>query len=256
MSYADYPGSLIVPAERRDLTDTVVMITGAGAGIGAATATLLLEAGARVVIADLNPAAVQALAQQWPADQVIAQEMNVRAPADAHAAVDAAIARWGRLDSVICNAGIGAFGSILDYTDDQLSAIVDTNLLGTIWAVRAATRHFKQHGEGDIVIVASVAGLGSASGEESVYAASKYGQVGLAISLDRELRPHGIRVSTIAPAAVNTGFADGAGRTTGDPVKNSYLSPPDIATAIVTVLQQPRRMRTALWTLWSMSENA
>ena len=89
-----------------------------------------------------------------------------------------------------------------------------------------------------------------------MYAASKFGQVGLAISLDRELRPRGIRVSTIAPAAVNTGFADGLGRTAGDPIKDSYLSPADVAHAVSTVLAQPRRMRTALWTLWSMSEDA
>ena len=117
--------------------------------------------------------------------------------------------------------------------------------------------HFDTAGAGgDIVIVASVAGLGSASGQESVYAATKFGQVGLAISLDRELRPRGIRVSTIAPAAVNTGFADGLGRTAGDPVKESYLTPADVANAVTTTLTQPRRMRTALWSMWSMSENA
>ena len=137
-----------------------------------------------------------------------------------------AVERWGRLDSVVCNAGIGVFGGILDYPDERLAAIVDTNVLGTVWAVRAAVEQFDAAGAGgDIVIVASVAGLGTASGQESVYAATKFGQVGLAISLDRELRPRGIRVSTIAPAAVNTGFADGLGRTAGDPVKQTYLAP-------------------------------
>jgi 3-oxoacyl-[acyl-carrier protein] reductase len=125
-----------------------------------------------------------------------------------------------------------------------------------MWAVRAAVEHYDHRGGGgDLVIVASVAGLGSASGQESVYASSKYGQVGLAISVDRELRSRGIRVSTIAQAAVNTGFADGVGRTADDPIKNSYLLPFDVGAAVVTVLQQPRRMRTAPWTLWSMSEN-
>ncbi len=245
-----------MPAETRDLTGSVVLITGAGSGIGAATATLLLEAGANVVLADFRPAAAQEVADQWPAEQTLVQSMNVRSAADAHAAVAAAVDRWGRIDSLISNAGIGVFGSILDYSDDQLAAIVDTNLLGTIWTVRAAVPEFDRHGGGDIVIVASVAGLGSASGQESVYAASKYGQVGLAVSLDQELRPRGIRVSTIAPAAVNSGFADGLGRIAGDPIKDSYLAPTDVAAAITTVLQQPRRMRTALWTLWSMNENA
>ncbi len=246
-----------MPAEQRELTGSVVLVTGAGAGIGAATARLLLEAGARVVLADLDPAAAGQVAADWPVEQSLVQAMDVRSAADAHAAVAAAVQRWGRLDSVVCNAGIGVFGSILDYPDEKLAAIVDTNLLGTVWAVRAAVAHFdSRQGGGDLVVVASVAGLGSASGLESVYAASKYGQVGLAISLDRELRPRGIRVSTIAPAAVNTGFADGVGRTAGDPIKDSYLSPEDVAFAVTTVLRQPRRMRTALWSLWSMSETA
>ena len=246
-----------MPVEHRDLTGSVVLVTGAGAGIGACIARQLLEAGARVVLADLHPESAQQVAADWPAEQTHIHTMDVRSATDAKDAVAAAVERWGRLDSLVCNAGIGVFGGILDFPDDKLAAIVDTNLLGTIWAVRAAVAHFdSRSGGGDLVIVASVAGLGSASGQESVYAASKYGQVGLAISLDRELRPRGIRVSTIAPAAVNTGFADGLGRTSGDPIKDSYLAPDDVAFAVTTVLQQPRRMRTALWTLWSMSEDS
>lgn len=106
------------------------------------------------------------------------------------------------------------------------------------------------------MIIASVAGLGSASGQEAVYAGSKFGQVGLAISLDRELRPRGVRVTVIAPAAVNTSFADGPGRTAGDPLKETYLAPDDVAAAVTVTLAQPRRMRTALWSLWSMAEDA
>jgi 3-oxoacyl-[acyl-carrier protein] reductase len=243
--------------EQRDLTDSVILVTGAGAGIGAATAELLTDQGARVVVADRDLAAARATTDRLPAGRALARTMDVRSPEEARAAVAAAVERWGRLDSIVCNAGIGVFGGILDYTDEQLARIVETNLLGSVWAVRAAVEHFDTAGVGgDIVIVASVAGLGSASGQESVYAASKFGQVGLAISLDRELRPRGIRVSTIAPAAVNTGFADGLGRTTGDPAKDGYLAPADVASAITTVLAQPRRMRTALWTLWSMDEDA
>jgi len=243
--------------ETRDLTDTVVLVTGAGAGIGAATAELLTDHGARVVVADRDLDAATTLTDRLPEGRALARTMDVRSPDDARAAVRAAVERWGRLDSVVCNAGIGVFGGILDYPDERLAAIVDTNVLGTVWAVRAAVEQFDTAGTGgDIVIVASVAGLGSASGQESVYAATKFGQVGLAISLDRELRPRGIRVSTIAPAAVNTGFADGLGRTAGDPVKESYLTPADVANAVTTTLTQPRRMRTALWSMWSMSENA
>jgi NAD(P)-dependent dehydrogenase (short-subunit alcohol dehydrogenase family) len=246
-----------VNAGQRDLSGTVVLITGAGAGIGAATVHMLVAEGACVVAADRDSVAAADVVADLPSEQVLAHAMDVRSAADARQGVAAAMDRWGRLDSIVCNAGIGGFGGILDHADEHLARIVDTNLMGTIWTVRAAVERFDAGGNGgDIVIVASVAGLGSASGQESVYAASKFGQVGLGISLDRELRPRGIRVSTIAPAAVNTGFADGLGRVAGDPGKELFLAPTDVAQAVVTVLAQPRRMRTALWTLWSMSEDA
>ncbi|MEW1960375.1 SDR family oxidoreductase [Kineococcus sp. NPDC059986] len=248
-----------MPAERRDLTGTVVLVTGAGAGIGAATARQLLDSGVRVVLADLDPAKAAAVAASFPAEQFLAVALDVRSPDAARQVVAEAVGRFGRLDSVVCNAGIGVFGGICDYSDDVLQAIVDTNLLGTVWAVRAAVQHFDARAAagdagGDVVLVASVAGLGTGGALEAVYGASKHGQVGLATSLAREVRERGIRVSTIAPAAVNTGFADGVGRTEGDPVKDGFLAPDDVAFAVVTVLEQPRRMRTALWSMWSMAE--
>jgi len=121
--------------------------------------------------------------------------------------------------------------------------------------VRAAVRHFTGHGGGDIVIVASVAGL-RGGGNEAVYASTKFAQVGLAGSLDRELRENGIRVSAICPAGVTTEFALGLGRTAGDPSLDELLRPEDVAHAIVTVLEQPRCLRTTLWTMWSMTEQS
>jgi len=105
------------------------------------------------------------------------------------------------------------------------------------------------------VIISSVAGLRGGA-DEAVYAATKFAQVGLAGSLDREVRADGIRVSTLCPAGVNTEFAIGRGRTEGDPGLAGFLQPEDIASAVVTVLRQPRRMRTTLWTMWSMSEGS
>jgi len=101
------------------------------------------------------------------------------------------------------------------------------------------------------VIVASVAGL-RGDANEAVYAGTKFAQVGLAGSLDRELSPEGIRVTAICPAGVNTEFAIGAGRTEGDPALDTFLHPADVAFQIVTALQQPRRLRTSLWTIWPM----
>jgi 3-oxoacyl-[acyl-carrier protein] reductase len=110
-------------------------------------------------------------------------------------------------------------------------------------------------GGGDIVIVSSVAGFRGGP-DEAVYAGTKHAQVGLAGSLDRELREHGVRVTLICPAGTATEFAVGAGRTDDDPRFAEWLTPDDVAAAVVATLQQPRSMRTAIWTLWSMGQGS
>jgi 3-oxoacyl-[acyl-carrier protein] reductase len=116
-------------------------------------------------------------------------------------------------------------------------------------------RHFRGAGGGDVVIISSVAGL-RGGGNEAVYAATKFAQVGLAGSLDREVRTDGIRVSTICPAGVHTEFAIGAGRVADDPALKDFLRPEDVGAAVLSVLRQPRRMRTTLWSMYSMAESS
>src|SRR5690606_36868042 len=135
----------------------------------------------------------------------------------------------------------GAYGGICDYADDELSELMITNLVGTVWSIRAAVPAMTDGG--DTVIVASVAGLRGGE-HEAVYAASKFGQVGLAGAVDRELRPRGIRVTAICPAAIATNFAIGRGRTEDMPELDGWLTADDVAAAIVFTLSQPRRLRT------------
>jgi NADP-dependent 3-hydroxy acid dehydrogenase YdfG len=245
----------VVPAETRDLTGTVVAITGASSGIGAATARLLVEAGARVAVQGRRKERLDELVSDLGPDKVVAVAGDVRDPAAASALVDAAIEAYGRLDSIVVNAGIGMYGGILDLTDEDLQTMMRTNVEGTVWGVRAAVRHFRTAGAGDVVIVASVAGVRGGA-DEAVYAATKFAQVGLAGALDREVRGDGIRVTAICPAGVETEFAIGAGRTAGDPALANYLRPEDVAFAVTTVLQQPRRLRTTQWQLWSMGQSS
>jgi NADP-dependent 3-hydroxy acid dehydrogenase YdfG len=235
-----------------DLTGKVVAITGASAGIGAASARALAERGARVVLGARRRERLEELAAELD-DGVAVVEMDVRDPADSKALVDTALERFGRLDALVANAGIGAYGGIMDLSDEQLRDMMDTNVAGTVWPIRAAVPHFLERGEGDIVIVASVAGLRGA-GDEAVYAATKFAQVGLAGGLDRELRQKGIRVSTICPGGTATEFAMGAGRTPDMPGLDDMLRPGDVAAAVVTVLSQPRSMRTLVWSMRSIQE--
>ena len=180
-----------------DLTGTVVAITGASAGIGRATARELAAAGANVVVGARRKERLEALEAEVPG-RIVAVEMDVRSPDDSRRLVATAVERFGRLDALVANAGIGMYGGILDHTDEALTTMLDTNVAGTVWPIRAAVPDMRKAGRGDIVIVASVAGFRGGA-DEAVYAATKFAQVGLAGALDRELREDGIRVTTIGP---------------------------------------------------------
>jgi len=235
-----------------DLNGTVVAITGASAGIGAAAARLLAAEGASVVLGARRVERLDATVAEL-GEQAAAVQMDVRNPEDSRRLVSTAIERYGRLDALVANAGIGAYGGIMDLSDEQLAVMMDTNVAGTVWPIRAAVPRMIEAGGGDIVIVASVAGL-RGGGDEAVYAATKYAQVGLAGGLDRELRAKNIRVSTICPGGTATEFAMGAGRTPDMPGLANMLNAEDVAAAIVTVLSQPKNMRSLIWSMRSIHE--
>lgn len=236
----------------RDLAGNVVAITGASAGIGHASARALVAEGAKVVLGARRVERLKELAGEL-GESVAYVQMDVRDPADSRRLVATAHDTFGRLDALVANAGMGAYGGIMDLTDEKLATMMDTNVAGTVWPIRAAVPGFLEAGEGDIVIVASVAGLRGA-GDEAVYAATKFAQVGLAGGLDRELREKGIRVSTICPGGVATEFAMGDGRTPDMPGLADMMRAEDVAEAIVTVLRQPRSMRTLIWSMRSIKE--
>lgn len=239
----------------RDLTGTVVAVTGATAGIGRATARALVGEGARVVLLGRRQERLDELVAELGEESVATVAGDVADPGVNAALVAAAQERFGRLDSLVANAGIGAYGGIMSMSDDEIRTMDATNFLGTVWSVRAVVPTFREQSGGDVVVVSSVAGLRGGPWE-AVYAGTKHAQVGLAGSLDRELREHGIRVTTICPAAVSTEFAIGAGRNEGDEWLEHVLTPEDVADAIVTVLKQSRRLRTNQWVLRAMAEES
>jgi NADP-dependent 3-hydroxy acid dehydrogenase YdfG len=240
----------------RSIEGTVVAITGASAGIGAAAAYDLVAAGARVAVSARRQDRLGKMVDELGGDRVVAVTGDVRDPAHNDALVGAAVDRWGRLDTMVANAGIGAYGGILDLDDATLTEMVQTNFLGTVWSVRSAVRRFRGQGDGgDLIVVSSVAGFRGGA-DEAVYAGTKHAQVGLAGSLDRELRAEGIRVTLICPAGTATEFAIGAGRTAGSPELDAFLRAEDVAHAIRAVLEQPRSVRTTVWQMWSMQQQS
>mgnify|MGYP006282046091 CR=1 FL=1 len=245
-----------MPYALRDLTGTVVAITGATAGIGQAAARQLVELGAKVALGGRRADRLDALVAELGPDHAVAVPMDVRSPEDNRRLIATAVDTFGRLDSIVPNAGIGLYGSILDHSDDEVERMMETNYNGTVWTVRAGVpAMLETTGGGDIVIVSSVAGLRGGP-DEAVYAGTKFAQVGLAGSLDRELREKGIRVTTINPAGVGTEFAVGTGRVENDPRFADWMTADDVAHAIVAVLQQPRSVRTQMWALWSMGQQS
>ena len=235
-----------------EVNGSVVAITGASSGIGAAAARALAAEGARVVIGARRAERLKALAAELNGSAIVV-EMDVRKSEDSQKLVEAALDAHGRLDTIVVNAGIGVYGGIMDMSDQQIEEMIETNVSGTVWPIRAAVPLLLKGDGGDIVIVASVAGLRGA-GDEAVYAATKFAQVGLAGALDRELREKGIRVTAICPGGVATEFAMGTGRTPDMPGLEEMLRPEDVAAAIVSVLKQPRTMRSLVWSMRSIHE--
>jgi NADP-dependent 3-hydroxy acid dehydrogenase YdfG len=242
-------------AESRNLKGNVIAITGASSGIGRETARLLVEAGAKVALGARRLDRLNELVKELGTDSAVAIQVDVTSVDENNKFITETIETFGRLDSIVANAGIGYYGGITDISDGELANMIAVNYTGTIWTVRAAVPEFRKTGAGDIVIVSSVAGFRGGA-NEAVYAGTKFAQIGLAGSLDRELTPEGIRVTAICPAGTKTEFAIGAGRTEGDPALNDYMSPVDVAFQIVTALQQPRRIRTSVWMTWSMAQSS
>jgi len=240
--------------EKRSLAGETIVITGASSGIGRASARALVEAGANVVLGARREDRLHELGVEL-GDRALAVVSDVRDPDDSRRLIAAGVEKFGRVDSIVLAAGMGLYGGVEDYTDVEVAGMIDINLTGTVWGVRAALPEFRRNGGGDIVIIASVAGL-RGGGNEAVYAATKFGQVGLAGAVDRQVREEGIRVTAICPAGTSTEFALGTGRTEGDPSLDAYMTADDIAFQVLTVLEQPRRLRTTIWASWSMGQGA
>jgi 3-oxoacyl-[acyl-carrier protein] reductase len=166
----------------------------------------------------------------------------VRDPAALQALVDATVERFGRLDILVANAGVGSYHPFSEMPPEHIEELIDVNLKGTIYAVRAALPHLLASGAGDIVAVASEAGRRAAS-NQAVYCASKFGQVGFIRALDHELRTQGVRCSSVCPGGVATDFAlaDGYGR--APEATEGMMEPTDVAEVVMFVLSRPRNMR-------------
>ena len=201
----------------------VVLVTGALAGIGRATAFAFAREGARLVVSGRSQAAGDALAaelQALGADAVFLRA-DVRHDAEVRSLVDQAVERFGRLDVAVNNAGTeGQPGPVTEQTAETYAATFDTNVLGVLLSLKHELRAMTAQGSGSIVNVSSAYGKVGAAGA-AVYVASKHAVEGLTKSAALEVATTSIRVNAVAPGPIETGMLD---RFTGSPDRKATLA--------------------------------
>lgn len=216
-----------------DLTDQVAIVTGASRGIGRATALLLALQGAKVVAVARSKEEIAELTQKTQGLSIVA---DVADDEDARRIIDETLRHFGRLDILICNAGVGSFSALEHFEAAEWDRIFDTNVKGTFLLCKYAVPHFKAQQRGHIVGVASDVSKRTFE-RGTVYGASKFAQDALLGSLRKEVRPHGIKVSVIYPGLVDTYFDDS--QPGSIEAEKTHMRPSDIAQAVRYVLEAP-----------------
>lgn len=229
-----------------DLKGRVAVVTGASRGIGAAVARALDERGVSLGLSSRS-------GDNLGIPSAVALPSDVREPDALQQLVDATAERFGGIDILVVNAGVGSYGPFLDLPAEELDEIIDTNVKGALYAVRAVLPHLLESDAADLVMLSSEAGRRGLP-LEAVYCASKFAQVGLIRALDHELREKGVRCTNVAPGGVATDFAMGRGRTPDMPQLADMMSPEDVAEAVVYVLTRPRNHRILEVAFRPMSE--
>jgi 3-oxoacyl-[acyl-carrier protein] reductase len=230
------------------LEGKAALVTGASRGIGRAVAQLLAAAGVRLGLASRS-------GDDLGLEDVVARPCDVRNPTDLEAIVGETVDRFGRLDILVVNAGVGAYGPFLELSPEHLEEMIDVNVKGTLYAVRAALPHLLEGGEADLVTIASEAGRRGLP-LEAVYCASKFAQVGFTRAMDHELRERGVRCTNICPGGVATDFAMGRGRTPAMPELAGMMSAEDVAEVVLFAVNQPRNLRMMTVSFRPMNEGS
>jgi 3-oxoacyl-[acyl-carrier protein] reductase len=214
----------------------VGIVTGGSKGIGLAIARAFLDRGMQVAISARKDGDLQEAARKLGSGDVLAIKADVRDAADAQRLVDETVRRFGGLDVLVNNAGIGKLVNVTDMSLDDWRQTIDTNLSGVFYCSRAAIPAMKTRGAGFIINISSLAAKNPFTAG-AAYCASKAGLNAFSEALMQELRYDNIRVSYVLPGSVSTGF--GGRGSSGD--ADWKLAPEDVARVVVDLIAHDAR---------------
>ena len=226
------------------------IITGGGRGLGKATALAFAKEGINVAITGRNEDRLKQTVEELTALGVQATYavFDVVDKAAVHTAIAQVIQDLGGVDILVNNAGISEFGKFIDMPAARWEEILLTNVMGVYNVTREVLPHLIEKNEGDILNVASTAGL-NGNPTTSAYSASKFAVIGLSESLMKEVRKNNIRVCTLTPSTIASDMSIELGLTDGNP--DHILQPEDFAELLVATLKLPRRAMLKTASLWT-----
>jgi NADP-dependent 3-hydroxy acid dehydrogenase YdfG len=238
------------------LKGKVALITGASSGIGRASALALAGEGANLVLTARRKGRLEELAVL--VNKAGVKTLNIAGDAvneeTAKQCISSALKTFGTLDILINNVGIGNYKNLIDTSAEEYDDLMDSNVRSTFLFTRHTVPLMIKQGSGIILMISSMAGVYGFAGE-AVYCATKFAQVGFAQALDKELRPHGIKVGVICPGGVKTEFALGKGRTKQSVAESGMLEPEDVAGAVVLACSQSSNSRIIEIQMRTMAES-
>jgi len=216
------------------LLNKVALITGGTKGIGLGIAEALLSQGMKVVITGRNAESAQEIATRL-GERALGLAADVRLLESMNKVNQAAIDKWGQIDVVVANAGVGHFGNIEQLTSEQWNSTIDTNLTGVFNTVKASLEPIKKS-KGYIITISSLAGTNFFAGG-TAYNASKFGLTGFTQALMLDVRADDVKVTTIMPGSVSSHFG---GRSPEDGA-DWRIQPEDLGQMVVNLLQMHPR---------------
>ncbi|HEX2740603.1 MAG TPA: SDR family oxidoreductase [Rubrobacter sp.] len=226
------------------MTRRTAVVTGASSGIGEATARLFAQSGYNVVVAARREDRLKSIAEDL-GEGTLAVPTDVTDQAACEGLISRAVESFGSVDILVANAGLGLYGSIPGGEPEDWRLMFEVNVLGVLYTTRAAVRHMLDRGQGDVVIVSSLAGRRVPGAEGTVYAATKHALTAVAEGLRMDVHDKGIRVINVEPGLVRTQFPESSYPSAQEYYAQREFSPieaEDVARAVLYAVEQPRRV--------------